>query len=342
MELFELRTGLADATNKNDADALEVLRGRYQQLQLWTGDPCLPPGFNWEWLECNADKPPRVTELHLNGSGLNGTLVDFSGLNALQIIDLSNNSLSGKIPDFWGAFRNLKELNLANNNFSGPLPTSLVGNTKIKLNINGNNITEDNTNDGLNVKPIIIAVSVSSVIIFLLLVGWVVYACLRSQRCRAPPKVIIENNLEIPVRQQAGHIQQGANHAFTYEEIVKITCNFQTLIGKGGSGSVYYGCIGNGNEVAVKVLKDLQERRTKEFVAEVKFLMTVHHKNLVSFVGFCEEDVNMIILYEYMQNGSLTDLLSGKKTTVGPLTWKRQLQIALDIATGLEYIHSGC
>ncbi|KAF3781585.1 putative LRR receptor-like serine/threonine-protein kinase [Nymphaea thermarum] len=303
--IFPLYLSCAPIRNRGQ-DALEVLRGRYQQLQLWTGDPCLPPGFNWEWLDCNADKPPRVTELHLNGSGLNGTLVDFSGLNALQIIDLSNNSLSGKIPDFWGAFPNLKEF------------------------IEGNNITEDNTNtssnDGLNVKPIIIAVSVSSVILFLLLVGWVVYACLRSRRCRVPPKVIIENNLENPVRQQAGRIQQGANHAFTYEEIVKITCNFATLIGKGGSGSVYYGCIGNGNEVAVKV----------------KFLMTVHHKNLVSFVGFCEEDVNMIILYEYMKNGSLRDLLSGKKTTAEPLTWKRRLQIALDIATGLEYIHSGC
>ncbi|KAF3781586.1 Activin receptor type-2A [Nymphaea thermarum] len=236
-------------------DALQVLRGRYQQLQLWTGDPCLPPGFNWEWLDCNADKPPRVTELHLNGSELNGTLVDFSGLNALQIIDLSNNSLSGKIPDFWGAFPNLKEL------------------------------------------------------------------CTQGV-----PRLSAKRVSMIPVRQQAGRIQQVANHAFTYEEILKITCNFETLIGKGGSGSVYYGCIGNGNKVAVKV----------------KFLMTVHHKNLVSFVGFCEEDVNMIILYEYMQNGSLRDLLSGKKTTAEPLTWKRRLQIALDIATGLEYIHSGC
>ncbi|KAF3784047.1 LysM domain receptor-like kinase 4, partial [Nymphaea thermarum] len=130
-------------------------------------------------------------------------------------------------------------------------------------------------------------------------------------------------NLE---KQQAGCIQLGPNHAFTYEEVVKITRNFGILSGEGGSGSVYYGRLDNGNEVAVKVM----------------LLMTVHHKNLVSFVGFCEEDKNMVILYQYMQNGSLRDLLSGKKTIIEPLTWKRRLQIALDVATGLDYLHSGC
>ncbi|KAF3784049.1 LYK2 protein [Nymphaea thermarum] len=115
-----------------------------------------------------------------------------------------------------------------------------------------------------------------------------------------------------------------------YEEVVKITHNFGILIGEGGSGSVYYGRLDNGNEVAVKV----------------KLLMTVHHKNLVSFVGFCEEDKKLFVLYQYMQNGSLRDLLSGnhlgKKTIIEPLTWKRRLKIALDVATGLDYLHSGC
>ncbi|KAF3784043.1 putative LRR receptor-like serine/threonine-protein kinase, partial [Nymphaea thermarum] len=143
-------------------------------------------------------------------------------------------------------------------------------------------------------------------------------------------------------KQQTGCIQLGSNHAFTYEEVVKITHNFGILIGEGGSGSVFYGRLDNGNEVAVKVLKNLQQRGSKEFVAEVKLLMTVHHKNLVSFVGFCEEDKKLVVLYQYMQNGSLRDLLSGKKTIIEPLTWKRRLQIALDVATGLDYLHSGC
>ncbi|KAF3783585.1 Inactive protein kinase, partial [Nymphaea thermarum] len=151
---------------------------------------------------------------------------------------------------------------------------------------------------------------------------------------------IVENH----VKQQAGCIQPGPNHAFTYTEIVKITRNFEILIGTGGSGSIYYGYLDNGNEVAVKVLKDLQQRGSQEFAAEVKLLMTVHHKNLVSFIGFCDEGMNMIVLYVYMQSGSLGDVLSGycfhymqeKKTIAEPLTWKRRLQIVLDVATGCQ------
>ncbi|XP_031485643.2 receptor-like protein kinase At3g21340 [Nymphaea colorata] len=176
-----------------------------------------------------------------------------------------------------------------------------------------------------------------------MLVGCVVYAFFRIQRPKpSPANVVIKNNVENPVEQQFGFIQLMPNHAFTYEEILKITHNFETHIGEGGSGSVYYGLLNNGNEVAVKVLKDWRQRGSKEFVAEVKLLVTVHHKNLVSFVGYCDEGMNMIVLYEYMHNGSLRDLLSGKKATTEPLTWKRRLQIALDVAAGLEYLHSGC
>ncbi|XP_031485803.1 probable LRR receptor-like serine/threonine-protein kinase At1g05700 [Nymphaea colorata] len=344
MELFKLKTGLADGTSRSDVNTLQVLQGQYQHLQSWAGDPCLPAGSTWDWLNCNTDDLPRITELHLSGSGLNGALPDFSGLSALEIIDLSNNSLNGQIPEFLGRFPSLKELNLAENNFTGPLPTSLAGNKKLRINTKGNNISDDNPSPPpghgeRNMKPIIVGVSVGSVILFLLLVGCVIYARLRSQH---PRPSVFEDNVENQVKQPAGSIQLGPNHAFTYEEIVKITRNFEILIGNGGSGSVYYGRLKNSNEVAVKVLKDFQQRGSKEFVVEVKLLMTVHHKNLVSFVGFCDEGTNMIVLYEYMHNGSLRDILSGKRTAAEPLTWKRRLQIALDVAMGLDYLHSGC
>ncbi|KAF3778330.1 putative LRR receptor-like serine/threonine-protein kinase [Nymphaea thermarum] len=307
MELFQvISRRLVSGTNEDDGlslsfslpyaimKALKVLQGQYQQLQSWAGDPCLPAGFNWDWLNCNTDDPPRVIELHLNGSGLQGALPDLSGLTALEIIDLSNNSLSGQIPEFLGLLPSLKEFTTGNVIDDKPIPPS-------------------------GPKPVIIGVSVGSVILFLLLVGCVIYAYFGKQ-CRWPSSnVVTNNNLENPMKQQAGCIQLRPNHAFTYNEIVKITHNFEILIGDGGSGSVYYGILNNVNEVAVKVLKDLHQRGPKEFVAEVNLLMTVHHKNLVSFVGFCDEGMNLIVLYEYMQNGSLRDLLSG-----------------------LEYLHSGC
>ncbi|XP_031486245.1 probable LRR receptor-like serine/threonine-protein kinase At1g05700 [Nymphaea colorata] len=352
MELFKLKTGLADGTSRNDVNALKVLQGQYQQLQSWAGDPCLPAGSTWDWLNCNANDSPSVTELHLSGLSLIGTLPDFSGLTALEIIDLSNNSLNGQIPEFLGRFPFLKELNLADNKFTGSLPASLAG-RKIKLNTGGNNLNESKpspnkpsppTREGRrSVKPIIIGVSVGSAVLLLLLVGYIVYACLRGQRPeQSPTNVVVVNNIENQTKQQTGWMQLVPNHGFTHEEIVKITCNFETIIAEGGSASVYYGCLNSGKKVAVKVLKDLHQRGPKEFVAEVKLLATVHHKNLVPFVGYCDEGMNMIVLYEYMQNGSLRGLLSGRKTTTTPLTWKKRLQIALDVAIGLEYLHSGC
>ncbi|CAN6471168.1 unnamed protein product [Victoria cruziana] len=324
VEIFILQPGLAAGTSENDVNTLKVLQDQYEQLQSWAGDPCLPQGSTWDWLNCSAGDSPRVTELYLNGSGLKGALPDFSGLTALEIIDLSNNSLNGQIPDFLGRFPSLNEF-LAGNNI--------------------NEIPSSSTDGGRKNDPISFVVSVGSLVLLLWLVGCIVYSCcscLRIRRYRPSPYVTMENNQENPGQQQAGSIQRGRNYEFSYQEILRITSNKETLIGKGGSGSVYYGRLANANEVAVKVLENLQQQGSKEFVAEVKLLMTVHHKNLVSFVGFCEEGKNMAVLYQYMHNGNLRDILSGNKTIMEPLTWKRRLQIALDVATGLEYLHSGC
>ncbi|KAF3783584.1 hypothetical protein EJ110_NYTH19446 [Nymphaea thermarum] len=86
MEVFKVQRGLALGTNADDVNALKALQGQYQLLHLWAGDPCLPVGFTWDWLNCNADDPPRITELHLNGLGLTGTLPDFSSMTALEIM----------------------------------------------------------------------------------------------------------------------------------------------------------------------------------------------------------------------------------------------------------------
>ncbi|KAF3772042.1 putative LRR receptor-like serine/threonine-protein kinase, partial [Nymphaea thermarum] len=135
---------------------------------------------------------------------------------------------------------------------------------------------------------------------------------------------------------------QEKKSGFSHVDIVRITNNFEKVIGGGGSGDVYYGRLENGCEVAVKVLKNSQSQGTKEFVAEVKLLMTVHHKCLVSFVGYCEEGANLIVIYEYMSGGDLRQLLSGRTSTSAFLTWERRLQVALSIAAGLDYLHSGC
>ncbi|KAL0321111.1 UNVERIFIED_CONTAM: LysM domain receptor-like kinase [Sesamum radiatum] len=121
---------------------------------------------------------------------------------------------------------------------------------------------------------------------------------------------------------------------FTYEELAAATDNFSMShkIGQGGFGSVYYAEL-RGEKAAVKKM-DMQA--TKEFLAELNVLTHVHHVNLVRLIGYCVES-SLFLVYEYIDNGNLSQHLRGRVTE--PLPWSRRLQIALDSARGLEYIH---
>ncbi|KAI4347332.1 hypothetical protein L6164_008149 [Bauhinia variegata] len=137
-EVYSISNALTDGTNGDDVKGLAELQKTFVMLQKWSGDPCLPSAFSWEWLKCNNDASPRVTELNLSSFGLLGKLSDLSSLIALETIDLSNNKLDGPIPSFFGSLPNLKLLNLADNRFSGTIPRSLSSNRNLKLIVTGN------------------------------------------------------------------------------------------------------------------------------------------------------------------------------------------------------------
>ncbi|XP_057495609.1 lysM domain receptor-like kinase 3 [Actinidia eriantha] len=125
---------------------------------------------------------------------------------------------------------------------------------------------------------------------------------------------------------------------FSLEEIEEATYSFDETrkIGEGGYGSVYFGVIGE-QEVAVKKMRS---NKSKEFFAELKVLCKIHHINVVELLGYASGDDHLYLVYEYIQNGSLSDhlhdpLLKGYQ----PLSWTVRAQIALDTAKGIEYIH---
>ncbi|CAN6441422.1 unnamed protein product [Victoria cruziana] len=133
-------------------------------------------------------------------------------------------------------------------------------------------------------------------------------------------------------------VDMAARH-FTYEEILRITANFGMVIGEGGSSTVYYGKLQeSGLKVAVKKLKE-SGSQIGDLLAEMMILMRIHHRNLVSLVGICQERDEIIIVSEYMAHGNLFELLKAGSST---FTWRKRLEVALDAATGLEYLHTGC
>ncbi|XP_019461630.1 PREDICTED: lysM domain receptor-like kinase 3 isoform X2 [Lupinus angustifolius] len=119
---------------------------------------------------------------------------------------------------------------------------------------------------------------------------------------------------------------------FSYQELAKATNNFSldNKIGQGGFGAVYYAEL-RGEKTAIKKM-DVQA--SSEFLAELKVLTHIHHSNLVRLIGYCVEG-SLFLVYEYIDNGNLGQYLHGRD----PLPWSTRLQIALDSARGLEYIH---
>lgn len=138
IEVFNISGVLIDGTDSNDVAVLTLLQNTFDVLGEWSGDPCLPAPYSWDWLNCSNETPPRITSLFLDGFELSGELPDISSMDAIKIIDLHNNSLDGEIPSFLGTMTNLQQLNLADNKFSGPIPTSLSENNKLKLTVTGN------------------------------------------------------------------------------------------------------------------------------------------------------------------------------------------------------------
>nr|XP_004491135.2 lysM domain receptor-like kinase 3 isoform X2 [Cicer arietinum] len=121
---------------------------------------------------------------------------------------------------------------------------------------------------------------------------------------------------------------------FSYEELANATDNFSLAnkIGQGGFGEVYYGEL-RSQKTAIKKMK---MQATREFLVELKVLTRVHHFNLVPLIGYCVEG-SLFLIYEYMNNGNLSQHLHNSERE--PMAWSTRVQIALDVARGLEYIH---
>ncbi|XWS16271.1 hypothetical protein CRYUN_Cryun34aG0070800 [Craigia yunnanensis] len=339
IEIYKVLHFSFSATVKSDVDAIMAIKQTYNiNKDDWQGDPCLPKEYTWSGVGCSFNSTPRIISLNLSACKLTGEISSsFSDLQALESLDLSNNELSGQVPEVLVQLPNLKVLYLSGNQLTGLIPQSLKDksdNGSLVLSLTGNpdlcqmDPCHHEEKKKSFAVPVVTSI-VQSVLIFIFLSILIVFCIIKRRRQQEP---LIKSKKDGSFKSK--------NRSFTYSQIVRITGNFRTIVGEGGFGKVYLGTLNDNTAVAVKLLSPSSKQGFKEFRAEAQLLMIVHHRNLVSLIGYCDENGNMALIYEYMENGNLRQHLSEKNKNV--LKWKERLQIAIDAAHGLEYLHNGC
>lgn len=289
----------------------------------------------------------RLTDLNLANNQFHGQIPAEIGSLTLNYLDLSGNQFSGEVPY---ELQNLKlnQLNLSNNHLTGELPplfadedykNSFLGNPGLCGDISG--LCENR----VEVKKqgyvwLLRTIFVLAAVIFIVGVVWfyMKYKNFKQVKC-----AIDKSKWSLT-----------SFHKLGFSEYEILDCLYEdNVIGSGGSGKVYKAVLSNGEVVAVKKLwgssnklsngDDVEKGPIQDdgFETEVETLGKIRHKNIVRLWCCCKTKDCKLLVYEYMPNGSLGDLLHSSKGGL-LLDWPTRYKIALDAAEGLSYLHHDC
>ncbi|XP_038898672.1 LRR receptor-like serine/threonine-protein kinase IOS1 [Benincasa hispida] len=350
MEIYSAIDLLELTSDQGDVGAITSIKSTYGIVRDWEGDPCVPRAYPWEGIACTKTNGtvPRIVSLNLSSSGLAGEISQsIENLQMLQILDLSNNDLTGNIPDFLSNLSNLEVLKLDNNKLTGSVPSELLkrhDNGSLSLSVQGNpnlDCTSDSCKSSSKKKTSVVIPIVASIggLILIIVVSIIILWIVKSRKKRRNETVVPKVDPSGTNDQISDHLLETRRRQFTYSEVLRMTNNFERILGKGGFGMVYYGTIDD-TQVAVKMLSQASGQGYQQFQAEVTLLLRVHHKNLTNLVGYLNEGDRLGLIYEFMAKGNLAEHLSETSSYV--LSWQDRLRIAMDAAQGLEYLHDGC
>ncbi|CAL8996276.1 unnamed protein product [Prunus brigantina] len=296
-------------------------------------------------------KCTSLEELFMARNTLSGSLPNaLAEMRGLEILDLSSNQLSGSIPDELKELHALSYLNLSFNHLEGVIPNGgvfvkntsnvhLEGNPKLCL--HGPCVKKSGNQRRKILVLVLITVAVLATLAVCTVVGCLLYV-----------RKIKSSGYEATSRETtSSDLLNGKHQMVTYEELRVATGNFnqENLIGSGGFGFVYKGYLREGIKVAVKVLDVQIKGSWKSFLAECEALRSVRHRNLVKLITSCSsldfKNIEFLALvYEYLSNGSLEDWINGKRKNADGdgLNIVERLNVAIDVAYGLDYLHHDC
>ncbi|XP_068636395.1 protein NSP-INTERACTING KINASE 3-like isoform X2 [Aristolochia californica] len=351
------------------------LNDPFNVLENWdinSVDPC-----GWRMVTCSVDG--AVSALGLPSQNLSGTLSPgIANLTNLQSVLLQNNAISGPIPANIGKLEKLQTLDLSNNQFSGELPSSLGEPKNLNyLDLSYNNLSgslpkisartfnifgnplmcgfSQNNCSAVSTEPLpyqpdilkgqshsrgtrnrrlALSISITVGSMFLIAIGIAMFLWWRQ---RYNKQIFFDVNEQYDSEVCLGHLKR-----YSFKELRAATDHFneKNILGRGGFGIVYKGCLQDGTLVAVKRLKDYNAIGGEvQFQTEVEMISLAVHRNLLRLWGFCTAENERLLVYPYMPNGSVASRLRDHIHGKPALDWARRKRIALGTARGLLYLH---
>lgn len=296
--------------------------------------------------------------LDLSYNSISGEIPSNIGmLSNLISLNISNNNLSGSIPDEIGGMLSLSNLNLSYNNLEGHVPKGGIFkvNSSHALDLSNNqglcgkfqglkpcNVSLIEPSDGSKKKKVWIPIVASlggALFLSLVFVG-IFFLCNKKNSRTSRQKKLSFN---IPNPFSIWYF----NGRVVYGDIIEATNNFDEkyCVGEGAFGNVYKAELKGGQIFAVKKLKcdeeNLDMESIKTFEKEVEAMTETRHRNIVKLYGFCCEGMHTFLVYEYMDKGSLADMLMNDKKAL-ELDWFKRVNIVKGVASALSYMHHDC
>ncbi|KAL2896870.1 LRR receptor-like serine/threonine-protein kinase ERECTA [Bienertia sinuspersici] len=315
----------------------------------------------------------HLLKLDLSHNRIDGFIpAEFGNLRSIVEIDLSSNQLVGAIPQELGQLQNLFSLKLEYNNLSGDVmslmsclslstlnvsyndlvgdiptsnnfsrfsPNSFIGNPNLCGYWRGSTCHDSPPNERATIsKTAILGIALGALVILLMILA----AACRPHK----PAPFFDGSIEKPVINYSSpklvilHMNMALH---VYDDIMRMTENLSEkyIIGYGASSTVYKCVLKNCKPVAIKKLYSHYPQSLKEFETELETVGSIKHRNLVSLQGYSLSPSGNLLFYDYMENGSLWDLLHGHSKKK-KLDWNIRVKIALGAAQGLAYLHHDC
>ncbi|XP_043716004.1 LRR receptor-like serine/threonine-protein kinase SIK1 [Telopea speciosissima] len=313
----------------------------------------------------------HLLTLNLSKNRLNGPLpAELGNLRSIQIIDMSFNKLSGRIPEELGQLQNVVALILNNNNISGGIPVQLTNCfSLLTLNLSRNNLSGvvppnknfsrfppesflgnsllcgnwsgslcgpyERVSEAFISRTAAVCIALGSITLLLMIIV-VIYKSNQQKQYEKGSNKVLQGPPKLVILQMDMAIH-------TYEDIMRITENLSEkyIIGYGASSTVYKCVLKNFKPIAIKQIYTQYPHNLREFETELETIGSIKHRNLVSLHGYSLSPHGNLLFYDYMENGSLWDLLHGPGKKV-KLDWDTRLRIAVGAAQGLAYLHHDC